>query len=59
MSKFKLLLAAVVLLALVAIALMTGNVHAGNADGGDHASYQLSCSRLSQYSTFHKFPIFL
>jgi hypothetical protein len=34
MSKFKFLLAAVVLLALVALVLVTGNVSAGDSTGG-------------------------
>jgi len=36
MSKFRLLLAAVVVLALVAVVLMTSNVSAGDPTGGPH-----------------------
>ncbi len=36
MSRFKLLFAAVVLLALVTIVLVTGTVHAGDPNGGGH-----------------------
>jgi len=36
MSKFKLLLAAVVVLALVALVLVTRNVSAGDPSGGGH-----------------------
>ena len=36
MSKFRLLLAAVVVLALVAVVLMTRNVSAGDPNGGPH-----------------------
>jgi hypothetical protein len=36
MSKFKVLLAAVVVLVLVALVLVTGNVSAGDPNGGGH-----------------------
>jgi len=36
MSKFKILLAAIVVLALVAVILATGNVSAGVGTGGGH-----------------------
>ena len=36
MSRFKLLLAVAVLLTLVVVVLATGNVHAGDPNGGVH-----------------------
>ena len=36
MSKFKMLLAAAIVAVMVVLVLATGNVHAGDPDGGPH-----------------------
>ncbi len=41
MSKFKMLLAAAIVAVLVVLVLATGNVHAGDPDGGGHGIIRL------------------